>query len=111
MRAVREKARGYADFFEWTTNRDLEEWGVLTSLFQFRDSALPYTKVRMRGRGNDPPDCEALNEAGRRVAIEVTEFVDGKAIRRFKAGAVYGRERWDREKFPNAAFGPAIEKR
>lgn len=32
MRAAIHRARGYADFFGWATNRDLEEQGVVTSL-------------------------------------------------------------------------------
>ena len=101
MRAAREKSRGYADFFGWATNRDLEEWGVLTSLFESmeKDGALPYTNLRMRGRGNDPPDCEGLNDKQKRIAIEVTELVEGNAIQNYKAGAVYEWAEWDREKF------------
>ncbi len=52
MRAAREKSRGYADYFGWATNRDLDERGVLTALFESieKDGALPYTDLRMRGR-------------------------------------------------------------
>jgi hypothetical protein len=32
MRAAKERSRGYADFFSWAINRDLEESGVLSSL-------------------------------------------------------------------------------
>ena len=101
MRAAREKSRGYADFFGWATNRDLEEWGVLTSLLESmeKDGALSYTNLRMRGRGSDPPDCEALNDEQKRVAIEVIELVDGDAIQSHKAGAVYDWAEWNREKF------------
>jgi hypothetical protein len=101
MRLAQEKARGYADFFGWGPNRDLEELGALTSLFESmeKDAALPYSSLRMRGRGSDPPDCEAKDLEGRRVAIEVTELVDGKAIEAFKAGKTYEVAEWDKEKF------------
>jgi len=107
MRAAREKARGYADYFGWATDRDLEEWGVLTSLFESMDKegTLPYTNLRMRGRGNDPPDCEGLNTEQKRVAIEVTELVDGDAIKNFKAGAIYEWAEWDRGKFLERLHG------
>jgi hypothetical protein len=29
MREAMKKARGYADYFGWAANRDLEEWGVM----------------------------------------------------------------------------------
>jgi len=44
------------------------------------DGILVYGSLRSRGPGNDPPDCEALNLRGERVAIEVTELVDGNSI-------------------------------
>ena len=101
MREARAKSRGYADFFGWGTNRDLEEWGVLTSLFESmeKDCALPYKDLRIRGRGNDPPDCEALDTSRRRVAIEVTELVDGNAIAASKVGEKYEVAEWERGKF------------
>jgi hypothetical protein len=101
MRLAREKARGYADFFGWGANRDLEELGALTSLFESMEkgSALPYSNLRLRGRGSDPPDCEAKDLSGQRVAIEVTELVDGKAIAAFKAGETHEVAEWDKEKF------------
>jgi hypothetical protein len=101
MKAAREKSRGYADFFGWAINRDLEEWGVLDSLFESmeKDGSLTYTNLQMRGRGNDPPDCEGLNFEQERIAIEVTELVDGNSIKNHKAGNVYEMAEWDRDKF------------
>ena len=101
--AAHKKARGYADFFGWATDRDLEEWGVITSLYESmdKDGLFPYTNVRMRGRGNDPPDCEALSNKDKRVAIEVTELVDGKAIKAYKSGISYEPAEWDKNRFLN----------
>lgn len=112
MKATREKARGYADFFGWATDRDLEEWGVLKSLFESMEmnKSLPYKDLRMRGRGNDPPDCEAVDARSRRVAIEVTELVEGEAIKRAKAGAQYDWEEWNCEKFLNRLQGLLVQK-
>jgi hypothetical protein len=101
MRAARERSRGYADFFGWAIDRDLEESGVLSSLAESMaaDGVLFYEKVKSRRRPNDPPDCEAIDSDGARVAIEITELVDNEAIRAFKQGRVYDWAEWPREKF------------
>ena len=86
MRKSRESSRGYADFFLWAINRDLEEFGVVTQLNESLaiDQKVIFTNLTSRGRPNDPPDCEALNHQQERIAIEVTELVDGEAIHKFK---------------------------
>lgn len=101
MRAARAKARGYSDFFLWSIDRDMEEWGVVTSLAESleKDAALFFSKLQRRGRPNDPPDCEAIDDSGARIAIEVTELVDGQAIQSYKAGAIYDWAEWDKKKF------------
>lgn len=101
IRAAQAKARGYADSFGWATDRDLEEWGVVSSLVESleADKALFFSDVKCRGRPNDPPDCEARSLSGARIAIEVTELVDGDAIRAFKEGRVYEWAEWPKEKF------------
>lgn len=100
MRAARAKARGYADFFGWATDRDIEEWGVVTALAESLEKAGEsfFSNLKRRGRPNDPPDCEAISSAGARIAIEVTELVDGEAIRAFKLGRVNGWADWGKEK-------------
>ncbi|HEY9104202.1 hypothetical protein [Chitinimonas sp.] len=84
--ATGQRQRGYADFFCWTRNRDVEEWGVAVTLAESLalDGRGFYTDVLSRGRGKDPPDCEARDLAGRRLAIEVTELVDGRVIQQLK---------------------------
>lgn len=101
MREARNNSRGYADFFGWEENRDIEEWGVVVSLSDSLESEGKklFSGLKRRGRNNDPPDCEARDTDGRRVAIEVTELVDGKAIQDFKSGAVYQWADWDKDKF------------
>jgi len=101
MREVRKKARGYADFFGWGSDRDIEEWGVVTSLSESLESEGKnlFSSLKRRGRPNDPPDCEAIDNEGNRIAIEVTELVDGKAIQAYKSGAVYEWADWDKGKF------------
>ncbi len=103
MREARSKARGYADFFGWGTDRDLEEWGVVKSLIESLESEGKNIifSLKPRGRTNDPPDCEARDVDSNRVAIEVTELVDGKAIKAYKSGEVYDWANWDENKFLN----------
>ena len=101
MREARAKSRGYADYFLWAIDRDMEEWGVVTSLAESLrlDGSLFFEKLRRRGRPNDPPDCEAVDASGRRLAIEVTELVDSEAIRAYKRGKIYDWAEWGQDKF------------
>jgi hypothetical protein len=116
MREALENRRGYADFFLWQTDRDLEEWGIVTSLGESlaAEGRLFFSDLSSRGRPNDPPDCEALNSNGERLAIEVTELVDGEAIRQFKKAQKEQRlvdhAEWSREKFLSKLQNRVYEK-
>lgn len=105
LRESRERSRGYADFFQWATDRDLEEWGVVITLAESLTlrGDLFFGEVKSRGRPNDPPDCEAKNTEDQRIAIEVTELVDGLAIHQHKKALAERRPtdwaEWNREKF------------
>lgn len=101
MREAQAKARGYADYFGWPMDRDIEEWGVANFLRESleRSGESFFSKLERRGRPNDPPDCEALDIDGKRIAIEVTELVDPDAIQAFKQGAVYAWADWSKERF------------
>lgn len=101
MREAQAESRGYADFFGWSTDRDIEEWGVANLLRESleRSGESFFSGVESRGRPNDPPDCEALDTDGNRVAIEITELVDPDAIQAFKQGAVYAWSDWTKERF------------
>ena len=100
------RSRGYADHFCWPLDRDLEEFGIAKifseslddkgQLFFNRDS------LRGRGRGNDPPDCEAEDPLGNHIGIEVTELVDPIAIEKLKNSGVYEWAEWDRAKIIRA---------
>src|SRR2546425_10336973 len=96
MREALRRSRGHASFFEWAPNRDLEEWGVAT---HFRESLehrgeLLFDRIISRGRGNDPPDCEAVGPDGKPIAIEVTELVDPAAIIAYKHKQPYEWSEW-----------------
>ncbi|GAA5133904.1 hypothetical protein [Thalassotalea piscium] len=102
MRQARENARGYADFFTWSPDRDQEELGVVRALAETLalSGEAYFDHIRIRGRGEDPPDCEAVNQLGQRVAIEVTELVDGEAIKAVKnSGNPYKWADWSITKF------------
>lgn len=101
MRAAQAQRRGYADFFHWPLDRDLEERGLVQSLSEALESRgeLFFHSVRSRGRPNDPPDCEALDGNGERIGIEVTELVDEAAIVAFRAGAIYEWAEWGADRF------------
>jgi len=104
-RAIREaakKSRGYASYFDWRLDRDLEEWGVAQCVRGSREAqGLPfyYSHLRVRGRSNDPPDCEACDAASRRVAVEITELVSEDATKAYQAGRIYDFGVWDRATF------------
>lgn len=104
IQARNENARGYADHFGWSTNREIEEWGVVLSLNEAlqKSGAKGFSNIQARGRGNDPPDCEALTQDNKRVAIEVTELVREEAIRAFKAGNDEVVADWDKKSFLSA---------
>jgi len=63
------------------------------------DGIFSFKRLKSHRRPNDPPDCEAIDCNGAWVAIEVTELVDGEAIRAFKEGGVYDWVEQTREKF------------
>lgn len=107
MCAARSKARGYAGFFEWRLDRDLEELGVLQYFSEALDAdkAAFFHSERSRERPNDPPDCEAIDAEGRRVAFELTELVDGNAIKAFRAGRHYDWADWGEDAFVSALRG------
>lgn len=101
IRKARQKSRGYASFFGWSIDRDQEELGVAKALAESLqlDGKLFFHDLNLRGRGNDPPDLEALAHSGERIAFELTELVDGAAIQAYKAGQVHDWATWDSKKF------------
>lgn len=93
--------RGYAGFFEWSLDRDLAEYGAVESLAESLDAngSSFFSELTIRGRGNDPPDLEARDRQGQRIAIEVTELVDGKAIQAYIDGQKHEVAEWPKEAF------------
>jgi hypothetical protein len=93
MRALAEavaKQRGYADFFHWHEKRQ-KELGLLEAFAEAAvQSGLPVSEPRLEEEGQDPPDAWATFE-DRRIAIELTEFVDQDLVRAQRQG---GRAHW-----------------
>jgi hypothetical protein len=100
------RSRGYADYFSWPLDRDLEEYGIVQIFSDSLDAKgqlfFERESLRGRGRGNDPPDCEAEDLNGNRVGIEVTELVDPVAIENLKNTGVYEWAEWGRTKIVRA---------
>ncbi len=87
--AVKANARPHAGYYSWQTDRDVEELGVVQTFHESltHSGDAFFHSYQARGRGNDPPDCEAQAPGGSRVGIEVTELVDGDSIAAAKSGA------------------------
>ncbi len=100
------EGRGYSDAFGWPPDRDLEEYGVVKIFCEILEkenhSFIDSNSIMSRGRGNDPPDCEAKDFKGNPVGIEVTELVDPQAIIAFKNNQVYKWADWDKTKLTDA---------
>lgn len=88
LKQAQQKKRGYSDFFAWPVDRQLEEWAIVDSLKESLEKANAgfFNSLVARGRGNDPPDCEAVLFEGGKLGIEVTELVDPVAIMAHKNG-------------------------
>lgn len=92
----KQKKRGYSDFFAWPVDRQLEEWAIVDSLKESLEKANAgfFNSLIARGRGNDPPDCEAILFEGGKLGIEVTELVDAEAIMAYKSGNTGQQAEW-----------------
>jgi hypothetical protein len=98
------KKRGYSDFFAWPLDRQLEEWAIVDSLEESLEKANAgfFNALVARGRGNDPPDCEAMLLDGGKLGIEVTELVDPAAIMAYKSGDTDQKAEWSEAKLINS---------
>ena len=99
VRKATERPRGHADHFQWPVDRPRAELGVVQDLSASLDAngAAFFFDLKGRAQHDDPPDCEAVDKDGQRIAIEVTELVDEEAIQRAQA---LRREREDQGNSP-----------
>jgi len=78
------RQRGYADFFDWPEKRQ-KELGLLEVFAEaFRSGGGIISAEHLTEPGLDPPDGEALSQAGVRIGIELVELVDQGLIERQK---------------------------
>ena len=102
---LREKRRGYADFYHCPLDKSITEIEVMKSFEETMESRseVLFSRITARGEGMDPPDCEAIDFKQNRVAIEITELVDGEATHKFKLAQKNGHgfdwPEWNKEKF------------
>ena len=75
--------RVYAPYFALSPDRQGNERDVASILGDelAEQGKASFHSLVSRGRGDDPPDCEALDEDGNPVGIEVTELVDEDSMR------------------------------
>ena len=108
------RSRSYADSFECRPERDLEEYSVVKlfceALEKEGKSFIDSSSIFSRGRGNDPPDCEANDHDGNLIGIEVTELVDPHAIAASNKDHGYDWAEWDKTKLIDAISDRLEEK-
>ncbi len=94
--------RPHAGHFSWETNRSVAEAGVLNEFVEALafDGQEFFSLPRHRGPGNDPPDCEADDNAGGRIGIEITELVDPASAAAARAGKAYDWKDWKPDLIP-----------
>lgn len=95
---IKANVRQHAGYFAWVSDRTVEEIGVVQSLHESLEKLSEgfFHSYQSRGESNDPPDCEALTNEGERIAIEVTELVDGDSIAASKRKKRIPWEPWGR---------------
>lgn len=88
--------RPHAGYFSWETDRTVAEQGVLWEFEAClkQQGTLFFSSARHRGSENDPPDCDADDNDGGRVAIEITELVDPSSAAAARAGKHYEWKDW-----------------
>jgi len=81
LKQILQEQRKYAHFFEWP-EKQVKERGVVDCLLESMtlNGKIPFSNLRIGPSPNLAPDCVAEDEAGKMLAIEVTEFVSSKAI-------------------------------
>ncbi|MDZ7895076.1 MAG: hypothetical protein U5M50_09075 [Sphingobium sp.] len=76
--------RGYADYWKWPLDRQLEERGVAEALSAYLIHAENADLVSFGSVKHDPPDVLLKSAAGKRIGVEVTELIDSDAAARHR---------------------------
>jgi len=98
MRKARRRNRGYADYFRGQSKGHEERSIAYRLLVHLNKELRLKWEYQHRGHGQDPPDCEAIAEDGRRIGIEVTELVDQHSLEEVVRGGADPLTDWGREK-------------
>jgi hypothetical protein len=94
--AVIRNSRKYASFWDWP-DRKIKECDVVDELLTSMHVNGDYRyKTPAESVDDDPPDCVIRDSDGDRVGVEVTEFVDRKAVEMNERGENVYRE-WNEE--------------
>jgi hypothetical protein len=92
LHAVIRNRRKYGSFFDWP-DKPVKEWDVVCELLNSMHASGDYRYPRNFERvDGDWPDCVIRDSNGVQVGIEVTEFVDQKAIEMCERGKNVYRE-------------------
>ena len=98
IRVAVRKQRGYADFYHWHDKRQ-KEAGILESFEEgARRLQIELTNTQLEKEGRDPPDAWTLCGT-RKIALELTEFVDASLIGEQKRTGVAQSRTWNHSEF------------
>jgi hypothetical protein len=89
--AVTRNRRKYAAFFDWP-DKAVKEWDVVCELLNSMHANGDCRYTRVEAVDNDWPDCVIRDSGGVQVGVEVTEFVDQKAVEMCERGKNVYRE-------------------
>jgi hypothetical protein len=84
--------RKYAAFFDWRPDKAVKEWDVVCELLNSMHASGDYRYTRVEPVDDDWPDCVIRDSGGVQVGVEVTEFVDQKAVEMCERGKNVYRE-------------------
>ena len=89
----------YANYYDWSEKQQ-QEIGAVLCLFESieKQNNLQHFNVLPRDEGEDPPDCEAIDQNQQTIGIEVTELVDEKTIKNQLHGKPFDWADWDKTK-------------
>jgi hypothetical protein len=91
--AVIRNSRKYASYWDWRQDKKVKEWDVVDELLRSMHANGDYRyKTPVESVDDDPPDCVIRDSDGNRVGVEVTEFVDQKAVEMNEKGENVYRE-------------------
>jgi hypothetical protein len=77
--------RKYAAFFDWP-EKTIKEWDVVCELLRSMQTSGDCRYTQVEPINDDWPDCVIRDSAGLQVGVEVTEFVDQRAVEMCERG-------------------------